>query len=368
MRNEGGGGETDGEPFAPVSEETKDEWKGCYAGGWQGMIVPEAFSHPAKFAFGLVQRMVQHACTAGWMDKGALVLDPFGGVGCGGIVCAYAGIRWVGVELERRFVELAEQNFARHRRKWVAAGDPMPVMVQGDSRQLVQIGQQVQADAVLSSPPFVRSMNAGGGACYRKWCEQNGRNPDGPSAGTMGASEQWGENAANLGNMKPGDVDAVLSSPPYEGSIHDGNGIDRAKLTGNVPGRNSQAGAEGYGSVVGNIGNSTGETFWSAAREIVAACHAILKPGGHALWVTKDFVRDGRVEPFTEHWIELCRACGLELVCRHRAMLVAEAVDDGLFGQPVRTRKERKSFFRRLAEKKGSPPIDQEDVTCWVKL
>lgn len=28
---------------------------------------------------------------------------------------------------------------------------------------------------------------------------------------------------------------------------------------------------------------------------------------------------------------------------------------------------ERKSFFRRLAEKKGSPAIDWEDVICVVK-
>ena len=25
-----------------------NEWTGCYTDGWQGEIVPEAFSHPAK--------------------------------------------------------------------------------------------------------------------------------------------------------------------------------------------------------------------------------------------------------------------------------------------------------------------------------
>lgn len=37
---------------------------------------------------------------------------------------------------------------------------------------------------------------------------------------------------------------------------------------------------------------------------------------------------------------------------------------DGLFKED---RKERKSFFRRLAEKKGSPRIDWEDILCMEK-
>jgi len=27
-------------------KESVGEWHGCYEGGWQGIIVPEAFAHP----------------------------------------------------------------------------------------------------------------------------------------------------------------------------------------------------------------------------------------------------------------------------------------------------------------------------------
>ena len=88
---------------------------------------------------------------------------------------------------------------------------------------------------------------------------------------------------------------------------------------------------------------------------------------GIAIWVTKDYVRRGKRVPFTDDWCRLCEACGFRLVCRHEATQVKERRTDGLFGEHVE-RTERKGFFRRLAEKKGSPRIDHEDVTCWVKV
>jgi hypothetical protein len=47
-------------------------------------------------------------------------------------------------------------------------------------------------------------------------------------------------------------------------------------------------------------------------------------------------------------------------------MLVKETTQNGLFGT-ITEKKERKSFFRRLAEKKGSPKIDFEVVLCTQK-
>jgi hypothetical protein len=49
-------------------------------------------------------------------------------------------------------------------------------------------------------------------------------------------------------------VDMAVSSPPYAQSVHDGNGIDQAKLTGNRPGPHTQAGADGYGTAPGQLG------------------------------------------------------------------------------------------------------------------
>ncbi len=43
-------------------------------------------------------------------------------------------------------------------------------------------------------------------------------------------------------------------------------------------------------------------------------------------------------------------------------MLVKEKRHKSLYGGEIVTRTERKSFFRRLAESKGSPRIDYEEV------
>ena len=58
----------------------------------------------------------------------------------------------------------------------------------------------------------------------------------------------------------------------------------------------------------------------------------------------------------------MLESLGFEPVERIRAMLVKEDRQPGLFGEDVVKTTERKSFFRRLAEKKGSPRIDWEEV------
>lgn len=52
----------------------------------------------------------------------------------------------------------------------------------------------------------------------------------------------------------------------------------------------------------------------------------------------------------------------------HQAMLVENhGTKTSLMGVDEEINTERKSFFRRLAEKKGSPRIDFEDVICLRK-
>ena len=86
-------------------------------------------------------------------------------------------------------------------------------------------------------------------------------------------------------------------------------------------------------------------TFWQAAKEIVQQCHQILKPGGHAIWVVKAFVRKGERVDFPGDWQRLCESVGFVTVCAHHAMLVKETKHAGLFGE-VTEKTERKSFFR----------------------
>ena len=86
------------------------QWHGCYRDNWQGVIVPEAFAHPAKFARGLIRCIYQHMLDSGYIAAGDSVVDPFGGVGLGGLDAMTFGLHWTGCELEPRVVELGNRN------------------------------------------------------------------------------------------------------------------------------------------------------------------------------------------------------------------------------------------------------------------
>jgi 16S rRNA G966 N2-methylase RsmD len=343
-------------------------WQEAYDENWKGLITDESFAHPAKMSRGLIVRIFDHLFARGWLQPGGIVVDPFGGIGSTGIEAASRGCRAFLCELEPRFVDLAKANFELHRRTWEACGDPLPVIVQGDSRRLCEVLGPVMADCVVGSPPFLGA-HAG--------CATDEETRQRANAGLLRRSgtdyTDYGQTPGQLGAMPPGNVaDCIVSSPPYEGCLSSRGDMDRreaveqkaATVGGAKWGRNKDGSAsnDNYGSDE-NIGNNTGETFWTAAREIVQQCHQILRPGGVAVWVCKDFVRKGSRVPFSADWLRLCEACGFEPVEWIKASLVKETAHPSLFDdEPIVERTERKSFFRRLAEKKGSPRIDHEDV------
>jgi len=111
------------------------------------------------------------------------------------------------------------------------------------------------------------------------------------------------------------------------------------------------------------------DNFWLAARVIVEQTYAILRPGAHAVWVVKSFIRSGAIVDFPDQWWQLCEACGFVTLHEHHALLVR---DDGtqlaMDGNHKSHRKKRVSFFRRLYEQKRPDlAIDWETVFCMVK-
>lgn len=331
-------------------------WTGCYDSSWKGLIVPEAFAHPAKFARGLIQRIYQHLMQSHGLKPGMTVVDPFGGVALGGLDAMLAGLHWVGCELEPKFVALGNQNIAEWQQRIGHACTGSARLVQGDSRKLASIIAAV--DGLVSSPPYNLPMSQDHNGT------RGGKRGIDPSE--TGAFVRYGQTPGQLGGMREGDVEAVVSSPPYEeGGWHGGGTNGRGD--GKPIDRNLQGMLDGYGESEGQIGGCAGETFWQASKQIVQQCHAILRPQGLAVWVCKDFVRNKQRVPFSDDWRKLCEACGFELVEWIQASLVRESVAATMFDGPVTRRKERKSFFRRLAEKKGSPRIDHEDVLVMRK-
>jgi hypothetical protein len=225
-------------------------------------------------------------------------------------------------------------------------------------------------EAIISSPPYVSGghhpdqTGAWGGKLLNK-----GKGPKGLGSKEMASYNR--DNPKNLGNLKSGDVGAIISSPPYEGSNtgqKPGTGEDvakrryeRLKKAGYdadalmTPGRRKHnlGTLEHYGKSEGQLGNEQGQTFWEAARIIVEQCHQILKPGGYAIWIVKAFVRKGKKVDFPGDWQKLCESVGFETLHEHHAMLFKPEAT-GVFDFAKEGRKERHSFFRRNAHNKGA--------------
>ena len=79
---------------------------------------------------------------------GGVILDPFAGGSVRGIVASKLGRQYIGHELR------AEQVAANQQQAAEICGDPMPVWICGDSRNIDKTCSDVKADLVFSCPPY----------------------------------------------------------------------------------------------------------------------------------------------------------------------------------------------------------------------
>ena len=398
-------------------------WNGCYDRQWRGIIVPEAYSHPARFSRNLIERIFTYGLERGWWKAGDVVADPFAGVGCGGIAAAYSGLRWFGVELEEKFVRLASANFEYHRERWAAPAFVPPTIVLGDSRRFSEV--LGAAAGIVTSPPYADSESTRAGGPRTSHPDGRSRAMEGvhgyadQTSGQIGAlpagdlngivtsppyaegighrmkdggaasqahpervamQKRYTDSMASEGNIadlptgKP--VDGIVTSPPYEDTPISPQGADGDSQSWNKAYREfsrsgdhksfqremtKKSGKAGYGKSDGQIGQDSGETYWQAMESVYRECWKVLRPGGILVIVVKDYVKKKVRVPLCDQTLSLLQHVGFTPTERIRAMLVKERVEVTLFGE-VKSKVERKSFFRRLAEKKGAPRIDWEEV------
>lgn len=253
--------------------------------------------------------------------------------------------------------------------------DPQPQHVQGGTLRYVQYG----ADLAASSPPFHDVLNnhdtPAKMQALKDAVHRDGKGHGGKVGASMG--QDYGTSPQNLGNLPPGDVaavvqgDAAITSPPWEDqepSHAQRETPSSRRLRAEAPAVRGQTflSAE-YGHTNGQLGNTTSTTFWEAAHQIVSETFKLLRPGAHAVWVTKHYIRDGKLVDFPGDWMRLCQACGFETVHIHLAMLVERRVETHLFEGETTYEQWQESFFRRLSRRKTGIGIEFETVICQVK-
>jgi DNA modification methylase len=103
-----------------------------------------ALNHPAIFPEALPARLIE--C---FTKPGALVLDPFAGVGSTLIAAARANRRAVGIEISEEYVEIA--------RRRISQSGVNPNLVElycADANRVTELVPKESADLVVTSPPY----------------------------------------------------------------------------------------------------------------------------------------------------------------------------------------------------------------------
>ena len=123
---------------------------------------------------------------------------------------------------------------------------------------------------------------------------------------------------------------------------------------------------QGHPDTPGQLAQEHGPTFWEAAREIILQTRLVLKPGAVCAYVVKNFVRNKKRVPFCDDWARLLEMCGFRVFLRWRMWQISRAKVEDMFTGDAKALREFKGFFRRNAERKGSPRIDFEEC-IWAQ-
>jgi hypothetical protein len=301
---------------------------------------------------------------------------------------------------------LARRNFALHADKLARLCCPQPEMILGDSRLLChQLAGLMLREArtfcgAVTSPPYADIAAGAGGLNTkppRNSSDQSGRNADAPS---QQADQHYGAGAitsppyqdmpvegtgmtskARLDpshkNYRPswvekakrgyfeGKVQGSVTSPPYVSGGHHTDVFDAWNV--NSRGQQIKKETAGYGKNGAQIGLLKQGAYWAAMEAVYSQLLQALRPGGVFCVVVKDYVKGGKRMALCDDTWNLLHMIGFQHLERIRAMLVQEYEHEDLFTGTVKSKTERKSFFRRLAESKGSPAIDFEEVLFVMK-
>ena len=305
--------------------------------GWKPLFVERSKDHPARMNLNLLKWIIDT-----YTEPEDTVLDPMAGTGSTAILAFLAGRHGVALEYEDTFYHMAEDNMEKTQRQSAREGYTRPgskgwmTLIHGDARELSRLLEAT--DVIVSSPPYGNKL--------------------------ADAAVRDGDPARVSYRQA---VDIVLTSPPY-GKSQTGGGIFREGYTKpgedqvtdpDLPLRHSRPLSDDprnidnleYGEADANISNLKGETYASAMLKVYRECWKVLKPRGHMVLVTRNFIRDKQVIRLDLDTVRLCEAAGFRLL------------DRWYFELPT------KSFWINNLRKKypNFPEVDYEDVLVFEK-
>ena len=244
------------------------------------------------------------------------------------LVAALMGRNVICVELEQHFVEPMKASWEKMRQHPMLGYEIGKVLILRGDAKALPLNR---ADCVVSSPPYEGSLTEGqDGIDDTKWTNKS-------------VTSKASARSIVHGYTRP--VDAVVSSPPY-------GGAEKRDKSPYQDGRVAVMMSRSYRSGVystENIGNQKGDAYWSEMEKVYSEAWRVLKPGGIMALVLGNFVRDGKIIDLIGQTVILCEQLGFER-----------------FDQWQR-KKWALNFWRILQARKGGPVIDSEDIVAFRK-
>ena len=183
-------------------------------GKYKEIMPKEAIAHPAKFNTNLVEFLIKK-----FTKEGETVLDPMAGTGVLGVIAALHGRNAIQVELEEKFYKWMEEARENVEKLPTLTPKGRIVNICGDARNLSELLEKGQTDAVITSPPYAEAkgkVHSPEGERKRlEIARQRGVSPD--KVSFLDYPGEWGcsKSPDNIENLPLGNVDAIITSPPY---------------------------------------------------------------------------------------------------------------------------------------------------------
>jgi len=202
----------------------------------------ESITHPAKANLLLLYYLIKN-----YTKPGDVILDPMAGTGSTNIIASLLGRHSIYVDIEEKFKKMAEENKRLLEKRGRAKG--WIRVLCGDARKLSKLLREVNAiltsppyeryetyvpskenignlpigdiDTVITSPPYATTLSNGegpGATSVKK-----------PSGHRLSSQPKYSNSKENIANLPLGDVDTIITSPPYLKSAEVGAGINRQR-------------------------------------------------------------------------------------------------------------------------------------------
>ena len=184
-------------------------------------FLEQSIAHPAKMNTNLTEYLIRTLT-----KEGDVILDPMSGSGQTGVIAALLGRDAICVELEEKFHKWQLETQIKLETSQTLSTKGKMHCILGDARKLGELLQTV--DAIVTSPPYADAKK-GGVANSDKMAERWDRTAKEKNWNTWGktwttegrkrALESLGsgysKDTNNIGNLPIGEIDAVITSPPY---------------------------------------------------------------------------------------------------------------------------------------------------------